>query len=74
MCLQNELRKEGIKLDSNPGCLTVQATPGPFGLWIKDITCDKLDDKQAVLLVATNLRKQIVEAKYYDFLSEAFVR
>ena len=46
---------------------------GPFSLWIKDIVCDKLDDKSAVLLVATNLRKQIIEAKYYDFLSEAFI-
>ncbi|MBQ4539083.1 MAG: chromosomal replication initiator protein DnaA [Oscillospiraceae bacterium] len=45
---------------------------GPYTLWIKDIVCEKLDDKSAVLMVTTNLRKQIIESKYYDFLKDAF--
>lgn len=45
----------------------------PYSLWIKDIVCEKLDDKCAVLVVTTDMRKQIIESKYYDFLSEAFV-
>ena len=45
---------------------------GPYTLWIKDIVCESFDDKSAILIVTTNLRKQIIESKYYDFLKDAF--
>ncbi len=49
-----------------------QMPAGPYSLWIKDIVCEKFDHTGAVLAVPTDFRKQIVEAKYFDFLSSAF--
>ena len=49
-----------------------QMPAGPYSLWIKDIVCEKFDHTGAVLAVPTDFRKQIVEAKYFDFLSGAF--
>jgi chromosomal replication initiator protein len=44
----------------------------PYSIWIKDITCESFDHTGAVLSVKTDLRKQIIEAKYLDLLSRAF--
>ena len=49
-----------------------QMPAGPYSLWIKDIVCEKFDHTGAVLAVPTDFRKQIIEAKYFDFLSTAF--
>lgn len=49
-----------------------QMPAGPYSLWIKDIVCQKFDHNGAVLAVPTDFRKQIIEAKYFDFLSSAF--
>lgn len=49
-----------------------QMPAGPYSLWIKDIVCSKFDHNGAVLVVPTDFRKQIIEAKYFDFLSSAF--
>lgn len=49
-----------------------QMPAGPYSLWIKDIVCEKFDHTGAVLAVPTDFRKQIVEAKYFAFLSGAF--
>lgn len=49
-----------------------QMPAGPYTLWIKDIVCSKFDHTGATLVVPTDFRKQIVEAKYFDFLSSAF--
>lgn len=49
-----------------------QMPAGPYSLWIKDIVCEKFDHTGAVLAVPTDFRKQIIEAKYFEFLSSAF--
>ena len=44
----------------------------PYSLWIKDIVCERFDHNGALLSVKTDLRKQIIEAKYRDLLYNAF--
>lgn len=44
----------------------------PYSIWIKDIVCESFDQNGAVLSVKTDLRKQIIETKYFDLLSRAF--
>lgn len=46
---------------------------GPYNLWIRDIVCEKFDYNEAVLLVPTDFRKQVIEAKYLEFLTSAFI-
>lgn len=48
-------------------------TASAYSLWIKDIECQKLNHKEAVLIVSNDLRKQVIEAKYNETLSNAFI-
>ncbi|MBP1578287.1 MAG: chromosomal replication initiator protein DnaA [Oscillospiraceae bacterium] len=50
-----------------------QLPAGPYSLWIKDIECEKLNHKEAVLVVSNDMRKQVIEARYNEVLNNAFV-
>ncbi|MEG2204494.1 MAG: DnaA/Hda family protein, partial [Oscillospiraceae bacterium] len=49
-----------------------QMPASPFSLWIKDITCEALTHDSATLMVKTDLRKMIIEARYLDLIENAF--
>ena len=44
----------------------------PYVIWIKDIECVDLNSDEAMLMVTTDLRKNIVETRYLDVLQNAF--
>ena len=50
-----------------------QLPAGPYSLWIKNIECEKLNHKEAVLVVDSIMRKEVIEARYKEILNNAFI-